>query len=407
MTSLKQKIPKKLNILYLLHGGLLIAFIILLGIGTINIFSATSAVDNLGIVSFERHVELGLVGLVGGTILYVRDYEKWKPYLPALVIITYLLLVAVLAIGVEVNGAKRWLGYGAVQFQPSEIAKLTGILCTSAALAKWLVEKKSLDLFPYIDSWRSRNTVWRAASWVIPNKALWLPGGMSLLVIVQPDAGTSIVIMLVPLALIAVTMTRWLRIVPHVVIGGSVFMWYLLSASYRMDRIKAWLDPDAYIADIGYQIKQSMIAIGSGGVWGQGFGEGISKFQYLPEAHTDFAFAVLSQEGGFFVALFVVLAFLLIAICGIMTAFRCTNPFGMFLSLGITIYFCGQGFINIAMVCDLIPVVGVPLPFISYGGTALVVNCLAAALLLNVAKTNLLAARQAYREEQVRAMSHV
>lgn len=389
MTSLKQKIPKKLRVLYLLHGGLFIAFLILFCVGTVNILSAASAATDLGIVPFERHLEVAFGGLVFGGFMYWRDYAWWRKYIWLLFIGTVLLLIAVKLGGIEINGAKRWLALGPLQFQPSELAKLTGICWASTVLAMGFAEKKSGDLLPYIDTWRDKAPWKRYAAWICPHKALWIPIIMSGLVMFQPDAGTSIVIMLMPLIMIFVTGQHWKRLIPHAIVIVPGFIGYLASAPYRMDRFKAWFDPDSYATDIGYQIKQSMIAIGSGGIWGQGFGEGISKFQYLPEAHTDFAFAVLSQEGGFFVALCVIGAFLLIAFCGIMTALRCKRPFGMFLALGITIYFCGQGFINMAMVCDLLPVVGVPLPFISYGGTALIMNFIAAALLLNVARTNI------------------
>jgi cell division protein FtsW len=162
----------------------------------------------------------------------------------------------------------------------------------------------------------------------------------------------------------------------------------MMAEPYRRDRITAWLDPWSYEKTLGYQTVQSLIAIGSGGFMGQGLGEGISKFSYLPEAHTDFAFAVLAQEWGMRGTVTMLVLFCIIIYFGAVTAWSCRSKFGMLLSLGVTLYFGGQGFINIGMVSGLLPVVGVPLPFISYGGTSLIVNMVAAALLLNISKRN-------------------
>ena len=163
---------------------------------------------------------------------------------------------------------------------------------------------------------------------------------------------------------------------------------YLLSAPYRMNRIISWYDPWSYEKTLGYQTVQGLIAIGSGGIMGQGLGEGISKFSYLPEAHTDFAFAVLAQEWGMRGSIFMLVLFSMIIYFGCNCAWNTRDTFGKLLTVGITMYFGGQGMINLAMVSGILPVVGVPLPFISYGGTSLLLNMIAAALLLNIAHRN-------------------
>lgn len=405
------KLQLKIKELRMAHGWLFVAFIGLLALGTNNVFSSTFVIDSADGSLFNylfRHVVAAIAGLIAGSFLYFLDYQLWRQKVIPLVAIVLLLLLAVKGVGVEVNGAKRWINIGLFQFQPSELAKLTVILYMAKALSDTMRRKEPIEFFPYQEAWRHRPWYWRIAGMIVPYPAIGIPAVLACLVMLQPDAGTAIVIMSVPLLMMVISGAHLKKIAAHIVILGSVFTYYLLSASYRMDRIKAWWDPEAYASNLGYQVKQSMIAIGSGGLTGQGVGEGVSKFRYLPEAHTDFAFAIVAQEGGFIMSALVLLAFFLIGYYGIITARNCRHPFGMFTALGITLYFCGQGLINIAMVCDVLPVVGVPLPFISYGGTSLIVNLMAAGLLLNIARTNLREAqeeRKALLQQQKEALA--
>lgn len=409
--STQTKLQRTIKELRLAHGWLFIAFLGLLALGTNNVFSSTFVINSEDGSLFEyltRHVVAALLGLIGGAILYFRPYQSLRRIVIPVVAIVFVLLLAVKFVGVEVNGAKRWIVILGFQFQPSEFAKLTVILYMAKALADTMRRKEVLEFFPYQTLWQDRPWYWRLGGVITPYPPLWIPAILAGLVILQPDAGTAIVIMGIPLMMMVIGGAHLKKIAVHSIIGGTVFMYYLLSAPYRMDRIKAWWDPESYASNLGYQVKQSMIAIGSGGLTGQGVGEGVSKFRYLPEAHTDFAFAIVAQEGGFIVAAVVLLTFFLIAYYGIVTARSCRHPFGTFTALGITIYFCGQGLINIAMVCDVIPVVGVPLPFISYGGTSLIVNLMAAGILLNIARTNLreaLAERNAALQQQQEALA--
>lgn len=405
-TSTQTKLQRTIKELRLAHGWLFIAFLGLLALGTNNVFSSTFVINSEDGSLFEyltRHVVAALLGLLGGGILYFRPYQFLRRIVIPVVAIVFVLLLSVKFAGVEVNGAKRWIVILGFQFQPSEFAKLTVILFMAKALADTMRRKEGIEFFPYQIRWQDRPWYWQLGGAITPYPPLWIPAILAGLVILQPDAGTAIVIMGIPLLMMIIGGAHLKKIAVHGIIGGTGFMYYLLSAPYRMDRIKAWWDPESYASNLGYQVKQSMIAIGSGGLTGQGVGEGVSKFRYLPEAHTDFAFAIVAQEGGFIVAAVVLLTFLLIGYYGIVTARSCRHPFGTFAALGITIYFCGQGLINIAMVCDVIPVVGVPLPFISYGGTSLIVNLMAAGILLNIARTNLreaLAERKAALQQQ-------
>lgn len=271
-------------------------------------------------------------------------------------------------------------------FQPSELAKLTGILYTAAYLAPCLERHKKIEFFHRLS--RDKNASWLKQLPFLPHVTLWAPGLMALLVGIQPDAGTAIVIFIIPVVMLIVSGAHVSKVKIPILLMAVVAVLSVMSAPYRRDRIIAWLDPWSYEKTLGYQTIQSLIAIGSGGIMGQGVGEGISKFSYLPEAHTDFAFAILAQEWGLRGTVLMLVLFCVIIYFGAVTAWNCRNKFGMFTALGITLYFGGQGFINIGMVSGLLPVVGVPLPFISYGGTSLIVNMMAAALLLNICRCN-------------------
>ena len=227
---------------------------------------------------------------------------------------------------------------------------------------------------------------------------------LSAIILIQPDAGTAIVLF-VPSAFmlfcsgIPLYDRHWsykkigLWTLAAIVIGVLAF--YFFGHDYQKDRIRAWIYPEDYKKTIGYQITQSLIAIGSGGVWGQGMGTGISKFSYLPEAHTDFAYAILCQEWGFLGGVLVLFLFFALIYFGVQAAGSCQDRFGMFLAMGITFSLGGQGLVNMAMVTDLFPVVGVPLPFISYGGSSLILNLISASLLLRVSYDNYMAAAKA------------
>ena len=377
---------KKLRVAY---WALLTAFALLIVVGTVNVFSSTFVEDGMAGNVFGhliRQVFIFAIGLIPAVFVYKKDYQYWDRHTRAIVIITVLLLLAVLTVGVVVNGARRWVGISSFTFQPSELAKLTSILYVASCLAPMLEKHKRIEFLHAVS--RKKNALpWQRIAW-IPHIALWIPVLMAALVFKQPDAGTAIVIVVIPVIMLMVSGASLKKVrIPFLAIMAIAVI-AIMAEPYRRDRIIAWLDPWSYEKTMGYQTVQSLIAIGSGGITGQGLGEGISKFSYLPEAHTDFAFAVLAQEWGLCGTLLMLFLFCVIIYCGAITAWNCRNRFGMLLALGITLYFGGQGFINIGMVSGILPVVGVPLPFISYGGTSLIVNMVAAALLLNISKRN-------------------
>lgn len=347
---------------------------VLIAIGTVNIFSASfvragSEFEN-PYYFLNRHLMCVGIGFVGMVLAMKVKYQRWRTLLPLLALLTLAALVLVAVIGVEVNGSRRWLNIG-FQFQPSELAKLTSILLAAAYLG------------PYIDK-KMRIT--------LKNVPMALILAMGVLVYKQPDLGTAAII--VGLAFFLHILAGMRTEDSVVLLAGALLLAVALtfSASYRVERVWAWLDPWAFQSDQGYQTVQSIIAIGSGGLWGTGFGMGTSKFYYLPEAHTDFAFAVLCQETGFAGALIIFALLGLLAIYGGKIANRTQDGFGKMLVCGILMLVVGQGVANIAMVAGVLPVIGVPLPFISYGGTSLIINMCSVGILINVGRQAVLRA---------------
>lgn len=387
----KSKKVKELQWAYL---TLLICFALLVAIGMASVFSTTFAADTIKGNPYSHLMRQGglfLAGMVPAYMVYRRNLEFWRPYIGVGVLVTGLLLAAVLLVGIDINGARRWLGYGGVTFQPSEIAKIIGILYAASCISRDVDKQRHIEFFHH---WypKSKRTSWWRRHVKIPHRSLWMPGLLMLLVFAQPDGGTGIVIMAMPVVMLLVSGAHIAKVKKWIFAGIACIVLYFVYAPYRMNRIIAWLNPWDYAKTLGYQTVQSLTAIGSGGIMGQGVGQGTFKFNYLPEAHTDFAFAILSQEWGLRGSLFVIAIFCAIIYFGLFTAWHCRYTFGMFTALGISLYFGGQGFINMGMVSGVLPVVGVPLPFVSYGGTSLIVNMIAAAILLNLAKAN-------YKEE--------
>ena len=374
---------------------LLIAFSLLIIVGTSNVFSSTFVEDMAeGGSAYGHLIRQGVylaLGLVPAVFVYKKDYHMWKKWSVRLFVLTVILLVAVLAAGIVVNGARRWLGAGGLTFQPSEIAKLVVILFTADKLAPLWDKKGHIEFFSplsaFFPSQTGKEPRWKRIRFV-PHPLLLPPLLLGILVFRQPDAGTALVILFLPLVMFWVSGASILKAKVPLLATLAVGIVYLLSAPYRMNRIISWYDPWSYEKTLGYQTVQGLIAIGSGGIMGQGLGEGISKFSYLPEAHTDFAFAVLAQEWGMRGSIFMLVLFSMIIYFGCNCAWNTRDTFGKLLTVGITMYFGGQGMINLAMVSGILPVVGVPLPFISYGGTSLLLNMIAAALLLNIAHRN-------------------
>lgn len=342
--------------------------LILTAIGTVNIFSASFVMAQQTYNNSYFFLHKHLIAIVIGMALMILaariDYRCWQKLIWLMVAATIVLLIAVHFYGLTANGARRWLNIGIV-FQPSEFAKLTAIFAAATYLGPRLHARHRITL----------------NSWPVLVSVI-----MGWLVLMQPDMGTAAVIVGLCLLLYLVVGIPHKQLLLLVCLGGIGMVYLVFAAAYRAERIAAWLDPWAYQQTAGYQTVQSLLAIGSGGLLGTGLGKGAAKFHYLPEAHTDFAFSVLCQEMGFVGAALVLLLLGALAWQGTKVALAAADGFGKLLAIGLTVLVVGQAIGNIAMVSGLLPVTGVPLPFISYGGTSLIVNMLATGLLINIGR---------------------
>ncbi len=278
-----------------------------------------------------------------------------------------LVLVLLPGVGTTVAGSTRWLDLGPLRLQPSEIAKLAlGLFCADLLARR---EHRLAD--------------WRAG--LLP--AGTATGVLVALVMLQPDMGTSACLVLVAAgcAFASGLPGRYLaRCAAFLVVAGGLAGWL---EPYRRDRILSFRHPFEQSAGDGYQLAQSLMGMGSGGIRGLGFGQSRVKWGFLPNAHTDFISAVIGEEGGLPGTLFVVGLFVALAWLGVRTALRAPDRFGALLAAGITTWLVGQGVLNICAVIGLAPVTGVPMPFVSFGGSALVISMLAAGILVNIAQT--------------------
>jgi cell division protein FtsW len=341
----------------------------LVAFGLVMVYSATSAAAALGDGDPSYYLKRqGIYALVGLCVLVCAsrfDFRGLRALAPSLVLVSLALCTAVLVVADPVNGARRWISVGPAAFQPSELAKLA--LCIWAAA--WLARRK-----------RPPQTL----------VELWRPVGLLTLVfcglfLLEPDLGTtiSLVVMIGALLLVSGVPLGTLGAAGLLVgIAGAVAIW---SADYRRARFLSFLDPWADPDYTGFQIIQAQIAFGSGGVLGTGLGEGVQKVNYLPEARTDMILAIVGEELGLLGTAAVILAYALFAWAGLRVALAARDPFAKHLAAGLTALVCGQAAVNVAAVLGIAPLTGIPLPFLSYGGSNLVVQLAAVGILLNIA----------------------
>ena len=340
----------------------------LVAFGLVMVYSATSASAALGngdpMSYLKRQAVYALIVVVAMAVLARFDYHRLR-YLAAPLLLAALgLCLAVLVLAPQVNGARRWFLLGPASFQPSEVAKLA--VCLFAAV--YLAKRPPPRTFG----------------------ALMRPLGLVAaafcgLILLEPDLGTTIAlcVMLLAILLVASVPVRLLLVASVLAAGGGMIA--IWAEPYRRARVFSFLDPWSDAQGSGFQIVQAMIGIGSGGVTGAGLGEGVQKVLYLPEAHTDMIFAVIGEELGLVGSLLVIGAFATFAVAGFRIALRCRDPFGKLLAAGLTALVCGQATINLAAVLGIAPLTGIPLPFVSYGGSSLVVLLAGVGILLNIA----------------------
>ena len=348
---------------------LILVTIALVAFGLVMVYSATSAAAAVGGKNPNYYLERqGIYGAVGLVLMIVAqrwDYRRLKALSPLLMLISIGALAAVLVIGPPINGARRWISLGPAAFQPSELAKLA--LCIWAAA--YLARKPAPQSL----------------------QQLWRPIGATTcvfagLLVLEPDLGTTIAMSLMLLGILVVSGTPTRVTTAAIAIAGTAGFAAIWMKPYSRTRFFAFLHPAHDAAGTGYQILQAQIGMGSGGLFGVGLGQGVQKIFYLPEAHTDMMLANIGEELGLVGVGAVIAAYALFAYAGFDIALRCKDPFGKRLAAGLTVLVCGQAAVNIWAVMGIAPLTGIPLPFLSYGGSSLVVLLASVGILLNIAQ---------------------
>jgi cell division protein FtsW len=346
----------------------------LVAFGLVMVYSASSAramlAANDPAYYLKRQALYALLGLGLLALMTRVDFRKLRYAGGPLLAVSFVLLVAVLALGTEVNGARRWLSTGVIDFQPSELAKLAVALWVAGLLARRPAPTSLGELL----------------------RPLGLVVGLACgLILVEPDLGTAIAIAVMTSAMLVAAGTRLRVLLSAAGIGAAIVLAAIWLEPYRRARLFSFLDPWQDPDGAGFQSVQAMIALGSGGFFGVGLGESVQKVYYLPEASTDMIFAIVGEELGLFGSLAVIAAFALFGYVGFNVALRCRDPFGKVLATGITALVCGQAALNMSAVLGLLPLTGIPLPFVSYGGSSLVIALTSVGVLLNIAVNGSLA----------------
>ncbi len=356
-------------------GAILLVATALMSVGLVMVYSASAVMaQSQGLVPHHfllRQMSGALAGMLALIVLAQIDYRRLRILAWPILAATVAMLAVVVMPGTEAlappaNGARRWLLIGPIGVQPSELAKLALIVWTAALTVKKQDRLRSLSegLLPFLIVW----------------------GLVAALILLQPDLSTALLTVLLAVLVAYAGGAR----PGHFIVLGLValpFLWTQVTrAAYRMDRIRAFLDPGADVSGLSYQINQSLIALGSGGVVGRGFGHGQQKFGFLPEPHNDFIIAMIGEEWGFVGVATLTALFLAFALIGYRIARNATDLFGFLLAVGATNLIVVQAFLHLAVNLAMVPPTGVTLPFISYGRSSLIVSLAAAGILISVGR---------------------
>lgn len=345
--------------------------IALVGIGLIMVFSSSAVTASVQYDDayhfFKKQLLWALISIIAMIIVMKINYMRLKDFvIPLMLLAVVCLILVVTPLGTEVKGSSRWLMIGPFNLSPSELAKLAVIMFMARSLDNNMDKIKSFQqgVLPY----------------------LVILAVICALVMAQPDLGTSCAIAGTVFFLLMVAGARWSHLGMIAAAGVAAIGAAIVVAPYRMERMIAFINPWKYAGDEGFQIIQSLYALGSGGLFGMGLGRSRQKFFYLPEQHTDFIFAILGEELGFIGAFVVLLLFLLFAWRGFKIAINAPDNFGSVLAAGVTVMVILQASINIGVVSGILPVTGITLPFISYGGSSLLFTMTGVGLLLNISR---------------------
>jgi cell division protein FtsW len=345
---------------------------VLCAIGLVMVLSASS-VDALrrygsAWLFFRRQVMWTAAGTIALIITARTDYRRWRKLGPLLLVVSggLLLLVLIPGVGITVSGSTRWLGVGAWRMQPSELAKLAVLFFTADLLAK------------RADRMHDTRVTLRPVLLVF--------GGAAFLVMRQPDMGTTLSIASIVFVMLFVAGLPMRSVIGLVGGGAGLALLAGMAAPYRRARLMSFMDPFANASTSGYQVAQSLVGLASGRLAGVGVGASRAKWGFLPNAHTDFIFAIIGEEMGLLGSLLVVGLFGTFAMLGVRAATRAPDRYGTLVAAGITGWVVAQAFINIGAVIGILPVTGVPLPFVSFGGSSLVLVMAAVGVLVNIAR---------------------
>ena len=345
-------------------------------VGLVMVLSASSvsafAEYGSSFLFFKRQLLYSVVGSVALLGAARLRYQVWQRAWVPLLGLTFILLILVLhpSAGTVAGGAARWIQVGPVSLQPSELAKFAVVAACASILAR---NVKTLESDP--------------VRWIVP--LVFIVGGVSLLILLQPDLGTMMVIALTAFVLLFVVGVRLRLLLSTAIVSGALGLALIMGEGYRRTRFLSFLHPWSDPHHTGYQIVQSLIALGSGHLFGVGLGASRQKWMYVPNAHTDFIFAILGEELGLIGELVILALFGGLVYAGIRIALRAPDAFGRLLAGGITAWLGLQALVNLGAVTGLLPITGVPLPFVSFGGSSLIVSLAAVGVLLSIGRAAL------------------
>lgn len=348
---------------------LLLIVCALMGIGVVMVYSASAVTalwdfqDEYFFLSRQlRFVGVGLVALFFGLKV---DYRNYKRFAYPILIATILLLIAVAVGGTVVNNARRWIRVGGFNIQPSEIAKVTVVFFLAYSMSKKKTKMRSVMIG------------------IVPHLILLM--GLAGLLMLEPDLGSCLLLAGVMGCMLLYAGSNWLFLGAGVAMMAALG-WFVIANSNRMARIEAFLNPWEHAQDSAYQITQGFVSLGNGGMTGTGLGDGLGKLGFIPELHTDCISAIIGEEFGFVGITVVILLFMMLAVRGYLIALRANDDFGRLTAFGITTVLVMQAGINLAVVGGILPSKGFTLPFISYGGSSLIMCLFAIGVLLNISQ---------------------
>lgn len=367
----KRRKFKKIN-MKSIDYALLCALLLLLFIGVVMVYSSSSyyALYQKDVYNtdyyFIKEITWVIVGTIGMAITMSIDYHIYKKFTPWLVLITLALLIIVLFAGADINGAVRWIRLGPLSFQPSELAKYVLVLYLALLIDK---RKNKIKKF-------GEGTIFY----------LCIAAVFAVLILLEKNLSITAIIMMVAFIMILVGGAKISHLLSLIPVGIAAGLALIFTQSYRLDRLTSFLNPWADPSGDSYQLIQSLYALGSGGIFGVGLGNSRQKALFMPEPHNDFIFSIIGEELGLIGCIIIISIFMFIVIRGTTIAVKARDNYGFLLAIGIISVIAIQAIINIAVVSGSMPVTGVPMPFISYGGTSLVFNLGAMGILLNISR---------------------